>query len=165
MFVFCGVCVRGDLTMIMAKKAKPMRTLSTLMSSMERGSFFSTVVLKPGIMPVVFAPAEHRPTGGGGSGLKRTSTENALEQDALLAVRHSQKPCHQHRCLKTHGGRRCTSSTVSVPGNTPLPMNQPACAPVSTCCGLLRRQSKTTKNQESMKCETFFFSQRMKKIK
>lgn len=60
-----SICVQGngcDLTMIMAKKAKPMRTLSTLMSSMERGSFFSTVVLKPGIMPVMFAPAEHRPT-------------------------------------------------------------------------------------------------------
>lgn len=32
------------------------------MSSMEPGSFFSTVVLKPGIRPVTFAPAEHKPT-------------------------------------------------------------------------------------------------------
>lgn len=52
----------GNLTIIMAEKAKPMRTFSTLMSSMEPGSFFSTVVLKPGIRPVTFAPAEHKPT-------------------------------------------------------------------------------------------------------
>lgn len=42
--------------MIMERKAKPMSTLSTLMSSMELGSFFSTVLLKPGINPVTLAP-------------------------------------------------------------------------------------------------------------
>ena len=52
-----------DLTMIMAKKAKPMRTLSTWMSSMERGRFFSTVVLKPGITPVMLAPGREEGDG------------------------------------------------------------------------------------------------------
>lgn len=46
-----------NLTIIMARKAKPMRTLSTLMSSMERGRLVSTVVLKPGIIPLISAPA------------------------------------------------------------------------------------------------------------
>lgn len=47
---------RFDLTMIIARKAKPMKTLSTWMSNMERGRLVSTVVLKPGITPVMFAP-------------------------------------------------------------------------------------------------------------
>lgn len=60
----CPTSCRCDLTMIMARKAKPMRTLSTWMSSMERGSLSSTVVLKPGIIPVMFAPDKQKPTTG-----------------------------------------------------------------------------------------------------
>lgn len=49
--------------MIMARKAKPMRTLSTLISSMELGSWLRIVLLNPGIRPVMLAPS--RGTGDG----------------------------------------------------------------------------------------------------
>lgn len=79
-----ALCSGGNLTIIMARKAKPMRTFSTLMSSMEPGSFFSTVVLKPGIMPVMFAPAEHKPTTmkqGAQSGGNRMKTTKQLHSE------------------------------------------------------------------------------------
>lgn len=47
--------------------------------------------------------------------------------------------------------------TVSVPGNTTRPNHQPTYAAASTSGGLLRRQYKTTKNQESMTCKMFVF--------
>lgn len=62
-FVVMPPTGRFDLTMIIARKAKPMRTLSTWMSSMERGRLVSTVVLKPGIIPVMFAPGREREKG------------------------------------------------------------------------------------------------------
>ena len=60
LFVVMPPTERFDLTMIMARKAKPIRTLSTWMSSMERGRLVSTVVLKPGITPLMFAPGRGR---------------------------------------------------------------------------------------------------------
>ena len=54
------VCVKEVLTMIIDRKAKPMRALSTWMSSMELGRLVSTVVLKPGINPLIVAPDRGR---------------------------------------------------------------------------------------------------------
>ena len=56
------VCVKEVLTMIIDRKAKPMRALSTWMSSMELGRLVSTVVLKPGITPLTAAPGGGRGT-------------------------------------------------------------------------------------------------------
>lgn len=46
--------------MIMAMKAAPIRMLSTIMSMVDRGKVFSTVLLKPSITPLLSAPEQTR---------------------------------------------------------------------------------------------------------